>query len=590
MFRSRNKNKAQSSKLSKKELGSLWSIYKKYLGPYWMLMGVGTICLMLTTIASLIFPMIMKDMIDAELNTISKSINEVGLIVIIALAVMALASFLRIVLFAQAGEQAMAKLRIDVYDRLIHLPVYFFEKHKVGDLNARLINDVAMLRDTLSLTVAELFRQVVLLIGGIAFLFTLSAELTLTMLSIFPVIIIFAVLFGRMIKKNSKQTQEILGAGSAHAEESLQGIATVKSFVTEYKELNVFAKRIKEVASKGIKVAYYRGGLASFIIVGIFGTILLVMWRGAVLVGQESISFGDLIGFIVYTLMIGAAVGGLGDLIGQLAKTAGAADRLIELDSFLVEDTSGTNIEHVKGNIKFDKVSFAYPSRPESNIINDFSFTLKAGEKLALIGKSGAGKSTIANLLMRFYKGYEGEITIDEKSISSLDVISYRSHIGLVPQDVFIFSGTIRDNVAYGKDKVSDQDIINVCKQANAWEFIAKLPDGLDTVLGQRGINLSGGQKQRISIARTILKDPKILLLDEATSALDTESEHLVQEALNALMTNRTTIVIAHRLSTIKNVDHIIAIEDGKIVESGSPQALLAKGESYYQKMLNYQL
>lgn len=590
MLKSRRKNKEPRQKLSKKELGSLWRIYKRYLGPYWAIMSLGTICLLVTTAASLVFPMIMREMVDAELDQSSYSIEEVGLVVIIALSGMAIAAFLRIVLFAKAGEKGMAQLRSDIYSRLIHMPVYFFEKHKVGDLSSRLINDVSLLKDTLSVTVSELFRQFVLLIGGIALLLTLSTDLTLTMLSIFPVIIISAVLFGRMIKKYSKTTQEILGESSAYAEESMHAVATVKSFSNEVYEVNRFKRNIQLVAGMGMKTAFFRGGLASFIIAGIFGTILLVMWRGAVLVGAGEITFGDLIGFIVYTLMIGAAVGGVGDLIGQLAKTAGAAERLIELDQFDTEEEKGNTLSDVNGQITFDKLSFAYPSRPDSKVIQDLSFEMNQGDKLAIIGKSGAGKSTIVHLLSRFYQDIEGSILLDGKNIQEFDLQSYRSNIGLVPQDIFIFSGSIRENIAYGNKGKSEEDIIEACKQSNAWEFIEKLPDGLDTVLGERGINLSGGQKQRISIARTILKNPKILVLDEATSALDNESEKLVQEALNKLMENRTTIVIAHRLSTIKNVDQIIVLEEGKVIESGSPETLLSKGESYYQKMLSYQL
>lgn len=586
------KNKKDSkeprAKLNKKELGTLWGIYKKYIGPFWPSMLIGLLCLFVTTAASLLFPMLMRDMVNAQLGEISDSISEVGWTVGIALVLMAIAAFLRILIFSRAGEKGLSMLRSDLYGKLMELPVFFYEKNKVGDITSRITSDVLLLKDTLSITIAELFRQLVLFIGGTIFLFRLSVELSITMLAVFPIIIIVAVIFGKMIKRYSKEAQELLGESNAYAEESLHGIYTVKSFANETNQKNYYSELVRRVGLMGIKTSYFRGILASFIISGIFGSILLVMWRGAVLVGEGSLNFGDLVGFIVYTLMIGAAVGGIGDLFGQLAKAAGAAERISDLSGADSEFDQLSGDDVLTGGIQINDLNFAYPSRPDKLVLKDLSFNLKEGKKLALIGKSGSGKSTIANLIMRFYDEFSGSILIGERSVKEFPLKSYRKQIGIVPQDIFIFSGTIKENISYGNQNLSDDDIVSVCKKANAWEFIEKLPDGLDTILGERGINLSGGQKQRIAIARTLLKDPKLLILDEATSALDNESEHLVQEAINALMQGRTTIVIAHRLSTIKDVDHIMVLEEGQVIEQGSPEELLA-GDGYYQKLLSYQ-
>jgi len=428
---------------------------------------------------------------------------------------------------------------------------------------------------------------------GIGIIFWVSASLSLVMLSAFPFIILGGVFFGKFIRKLSKKASDDLAAANTIAEESLQSIHTVKSFTSEKYEANRYYAALQLVLGNSLKSARFRGLFISMVIFSVFGGIVLVLWYGLGLVESGELSIGKLVSFILYTTFIAAAAGGLGDLYGQLQKTIGASERILEiLDSEPEEiyTDSGIHIGRAEGKIEFENVHFAYPSREEVEVIRGLSLRVLPGRKVALVGKSGAGKSTIVQLLMRFYNPNSGGIRIDGTDIRQLDLTSLRRNIGIVPQEVLLFGGSIEENIRYGKPDASLAEIEQAARKANAWEFISSFPEGLATIVGERGIKLSGGQRQRIAIARAILKDPAILILDEATSSLDSESEKLVQEALDSLMENRTTIIIAHRLATIRKADMIFVMEEGRISEEGNHKDLMEDSSGFYSRLVKMQM
>jgi ABC-type multidrug transport system fused ATPase/permease subunit len=465
----------------------------------------------------------------------------------------------------------------------------FFDQRRTGELISRITADVSMLQDTFSVTLAELFRQIVTLIAGVIFLMVTTPKLTLFMLATFPVLVIIAMVFGRFIRRLSKTTQDELAGANVIVEETLQSISTVKSFVGEAYESNRYQSGLNRVVTVALKAAKYRGAFISFIIFALFGGIVAVMWYGASLVSSGEMSVGELVSFVLYTTFIGGSIAGLGDIYGQVQKAIGSSERVLEILDEKEELSSGVKKESFTGKITFEKIGFHYPTRPEVEVLKSLSFHVSPGEKVALAGHSGAGKSTIIQLLLRFYEPQKGEILVDDQPLSSWDLNSLRSHIGIVPQEVLLFGGSIRENISYAKPNASEEELIEAAKKANAWQFISKFPEGMDTLVGERGVKLSGGQRQRIAIARAILKDPSILVLDEATSSLDAESESLVQEALDELMKGRTTIIIAHRLATIRKVDRIYALSDGEIVEEGSHSELLAQENGFYSNLVRLQ-
>ncbi|HNV27912.1 MAG TPA: ATP-binding cassette domain-containing protein, partial [Cyclobacteriaceae bacterium] len=415
-------------------------------------------------------------------------------------------------------------------------------------------------------------------------------KLTIFMLLTFPVLVLAALFFGKFIRKLSKKTQDQLASSNVIVEETLQSIAVVKSFTNELFEVIRYKKSLDEVVKTAIYASRYRGLFISFTIVALFGGIVAVSWYGAYLVKSGEAEVGELFSFVLYTAFIGGSIAGLGDIYSQLQRSVGASERILEILDQPDERSSSTQSVKLKGNIEFDQVSFTYPSRLDIEVLKKISFNVKPGEKVALVGPSGSGKSTIINLLMRFYPVKSGSIRVDEKENQTYNLFDYRHNIGIVPQEVILFGGTIRENIAYGKPGASEQEVIDAAIKANAWEFIESFPEKLDTIVGDRGVKLSGGQRQRVAIARAILKDPSILILDEATSSLDAQSEKLVQEALEKLMENRTTIVIAHRLSTIRKVDRIMVIKDGEIAESGSHVELSALDNGIYSNLLKLQV
>jgi len=587
MFGGKNK-KREKIKLNKGSLKKALRVFI-YLKPYKSAYILGLVFLLLSSFASLVFPMFIGEMVDASQKSMD-SINEMALLLFGLFTLQAIFSYFRIVLFVNVTEKFLAKLRQATYEHLIRLPMTFFNKRRVGELNSRIASDISLLQETFTTTSAEFIRQLIIVVGGIILLGFTSLKLAGFMLSIFPVIIIVAVIIGRKLRAYSKTVQEHIASSNTIVEETLQGITNVKAFANEIFESLRYKQKTEEIVKYGIKGGKLRAAFASFIIIGIFGAIAAVIWYGARLIHSGDMSMGDLTSFLMLTIFIGASIGSIADLYAQIQKAIGATEKLMEiLDETPEEHTEGEITHHIKGSINFKELSFSYPNRVDVEVLKGINLSVAQGEQIALVGASGAGKSTITQLMMRFYQDYSGKLLIDDTEITSLPLTDLRKQIAIVPQDILLFGGTIKENIAYGKPQASNEEIKKAAEQANAHQFVSDFPEGYETLVGERGIQLSGGQRQRIAIARAILKDPKILILDEATSALDSESESLVQEALEKLMKGRTSLVIAHRLATVRNSDKIFVLEKGQIVESGNHEELSILENGTYKKLSTLQ-
>ena len=580
----------EKRKLNKQNLRKLSGIFR-FLMPYKWVFLLGLVFLLFSSLTLLTFPYVAGKLIDTAQGEewIVNDLNTIALLLIGILAVQSIFSFFRVWLFALVSERSMRDIRHSLYSRLVRLPMRFFDQRRTGELISRITSDVSQLQDTFSTTLAELFRQVITLVAGVAFLLINTPKLTLFMLGTFPVLVLVAMIFGRFIRRLSKKTQDELAGANVIVEETLQSISTVKSFVGEGYESDRYGKGLGRVVEVALKTAKYRGAFISFIIFALFGGIVGVMWYGASLVASGEMSVGELVSFVLYTTFIGGSIAGLGDIYSQIQKAIGSSERVLEILEETAEPEGGQSPAEFLGKIVFDQVSFRYPTRPEIEVLKSISFTIHPGEKVALAGHSGAGKSTIIQLLLRFYEVENGAIRVDDRDVKDWYLKSLRSKIGIVPQEVLLFGGSIRENIAYAKPSATEEEIVLACKKANAWQFISKFPEGLDTLVGERGVKLSGGQRQRVAIARAILKDPAILILDEATSSLDAESESLVQQALDELMKGRTTLIIAHRLATIRKVDRIYVLNEGKIVEEGSHQELVQEESGFYSNLVKLQ-
>ncbi len=577
-------------KVSGKSFKEALKIFR-FILPYKSWFIIGLVFLLLSSVTSMAFPLLAGKLIDAATGKGPYTIGQLAITLLAILFVQGGFSFMRITLFANVSERAMRDIRLHAYSRMISLPMRFFEQRRVGELISRLTSDVSQLQDVLSFTLAEFLRQLITLVVGIAFVLYLSTQLTLFMLAVFPVLVVAALLFGRFIRKLSKKAQDELAAANVVVEETLQNVQIVKAFTNESFEVNRYGTALEKVIGNALKAAKYRGAFVSFIIFALFGGIVAVLWKGSVLIQQNALTPGELTSFIMVTAFIGGAIGGMGDLYAQLQKTIGASERVREImeEESEVSLNSETKPIRIYGEVAFDNVTFSYPTRPDVEVLKGVSFQVEAGQKIALVGYSGAGKSTIVQLLMRYYDLSGGNVRVDGKDVRTYDLRQLRHHIGIVPQEVILFGGTIRENIAYGKPDATDAQIREAARKANALEFILSFPEGFDTIVGERGVKLSGGQRQRIAIARAILKDPAILILDEATSSLDAESEKQVQDALDELMKGRTTIIIAHRLATIRKVDFIYVISEGRILESGTHEQLADLENGLYQHLLKLQ-
>ena len=554
---------------------------------------VGLIFLLFTGGTALAFPKLMGMLIDCVKNKNNAQANMIAGGLVIILFLQSIFSYFRLYLFVNFTENTLANLRVALYSNLVKLPMSFFSQKRVGDLNSRISSDITQIQDTLTSTIAEFLRQFILIIGGVLLLANESIKLTLLMLSVVPLVAVAAVIFGRFIRKYSKNVQDKVAESQVIVEETMQGISIVKAFANEWYEIARYNGKIKEVVKIAIKGGKYRGYFASFIIFCLFGAIVAVVWYGVRLSISGEMSVGQLISFVLYSTFVGASFGGIAELYAQIQKAIGATERVFELLDETPEKINSVRnlatMEKIKGNVTFKNVAFSYHSRKEIKVLKDVSFTANFGQKIAIVGPSGTGKSTIASLLLRFYSIDEGEILVDGKNIYDFDLENLRGNMSIVPQDVILFGGTIRENIAYGKPNATEEEILTASKQANAYNFIESFPEKFETIVGERGIKLSGGQRQRIAIARALLKNPSILILDEATSSLDSESEKLVQEALEILMHGRTSIIIAHRLSTIRSADQILVLDKGKITEQGTHQELIALENGIYKNLSNLQ-
>ena len=577
-----------------------------YLRPYRGLLAAAGSAMILSSLLSLCFPFLAGSLMDAAvpgtaghgIAWLPHSINAVALLMLGVIAIQAASSFFHSTTMTKIGQRALADLRRDTYSRLICLPMNFFGQRRVGELNSRIAADLTQIEATLINSVPQFLRQTLLLLGGITLIASTSGRLTLIMLGAIPPVIILAVVFGRKIRDNSRKTQDKLAATGVIVEETLQGIFNVKAFVNEAFEIARYGRSLDEYLAAALSGARLRGAFFAFIIFSLFGCIVVVLWSGATLLQSGRISIGEMTRFVLYTAFVAGAMGQFADLYAQLQKAVGATQRVRELLSetpeFTLAPTSTTanpaSQHHaLRGEVEFHNVHFRYASRPEVEVLKGISFTAKPGEKIALVGPSGSGKSTIISLILRFYDPHPGEIRVDGQSAVSYPLAWLRNQMSIVPQEAMLFGGTIFENIAYGRPEATEAEVLAAARQAHAYDFITAFPEGFKTMVGERGVKLSGGQRQRVAIARAILKDPAILILDEATSSLDSESERLVQLALDQLMENRTTFMIAHRLATVRRADRILVIQGGLLVESGTHEELFQQPNGLYRHLAELQ-
>lgn len=507
-------------------------------------------------------------------------------------AAQAFIAFWRILLFAKASERALAALRLDTFGKIIRLPMGTLNARRVGELASRLANDVEAMRETLVVTIPMLIRHTVMLSICLILILQMSVKLSFFMVGTIPVVIVLIAIFGSRIRKLTRKAQDNLAATQVVVEESLQSIISVKAFRNEAHELARYDKNLGEYLQTVIRAAAPRASFIAFIIFAFSVALILVTWFALRMLDNHEIGKDELTQFAGLSGMIAASFMQFPELITQLQRALGATERVRELlsDETEPDDTATAEKRRFQGEIEMRDLSFAYPTRPDVTVLRDFSLHAKAGQRIALVGSSGSGKSTSISLLFRFYEPTTGQILIDGQPIRDMSLTTLRQNLALVPQEVLLFGGSIRENIAYGKPEATEEEIMAAAKKANAHQFIESLPEGYNTIVGDRGTQLSGGQRQRIAIARAILADPAILILDEATSSLDAESERLVQDALDKLMENRTSIIIAHRLSTVRRCDQILVLSAGTIVERGTHEELMAKNASLYGTLARLQL
>ena len=574
-----------------------------FLRPYRTRFSMAVASSMISMSFGMTFPFLVGRMMDAAIPlpagfghtvTWNPGINVLPLMLVGTLLIQAPLTCFSSISYNTLGERAVVDIRTLLFRRLVALPMRFFGERRVGELTSRLSSDLSQIQDMFAVIVPQFVRQSILFLCGIVAIAVTSWRLTLVMVLSLPPVIICLILFGRRVRKASREAQDRLAETATIVEESLQNIASVKAYANEAYEGQRYASSLHRFLDAIIPTARMRAVLIAFFIIGVFSSITLVMWYGARLMQTGQISHGKLTMFVMFTLLIGGSVASAADIISSVQRTLGASQRVRELlreipeisdDSMAVQQPRNS----LAGDVRFENVDFRYPSRSDVSVLRGLTLAAAPGEKVALVGPSGAGKSTIVSLLLRFYEPDAGQILLDGKPAASLDLATVRNAMAIVPQEVLLFGGTIRENIAYGRTNATDEEIRTAARRANCHEFIERFPEGYETVVGERGVKLSGGQRQRIAIARALLKDPAILILDEATSSLDSESELLIQQALDTLLEGRTSFIIAHRLSTVRRVDRIYVIEDGHATESGTHEELMERPGGTYRRLSELQ-
>jgi ABC transporter fused permease/ATP-binding protein len=552
---------------------------------------LGTVFLALASAANLAFPQAIRFIVDEAQRGLSTArLDTAALIMGGIFAVQGIASALRYVLFSVAGERVVNRLRGDLFQSLVNQETAFFDAQRTGELTSRLSSDTTVLQQAVSANISMVLRNAVAVLGGLAFLFWTSPTLTALMLLVVPPVALSAVSYGRRVRKLSREVQDALAKSNEVAEESLSGLRTVRSFAAEAREVRRYRLAVSDALKLARKRAYVSAGFIGIASFAAYAAGAAVFWYGGRMVMAGSLSLGQLISFLVYTMLVAFSLGALSDLWADFQKAAGSAERVFELMERqpAIASGGGRELPGLQGNVAWEKVSFAYPTRSDVPVLKDFTLELKRGEVVALVGPSGAGKSTIASLLYRLYDPGSGRITLDGVPLTELDPIWLRRQIGVVQQEPLLFSTTVADNIRYGRPEATDEEVREAARLANALGFVEKFPEKFETLVGERGVQLSGGQKQRVAIARALLKNPRLLILDEATSALDAESEHLVREALERLMEGRTTLVIAHRLSTVKGADRVVVLDGGTVAQVGSHAELVA-ADGIYRRLVERQ-
>lgn len=558
----------------------------EFLFPYWRRLLGAMVALAITASAVLGLGQGLRALIDSGFSQGDPNALENALIVLLGLSlVMSVGTYCRFYLVTWLGERVVADLRDAVFDRVIRMDPAFFEVTKTGEILSRLTTDTTLLQSVIGSSVSMALRNILMMIGGIAMMFITNAKLTLLVLLVVPVVVVPILFIGRKVRALSRASQDRVADVGAFAEESFNAIHTVQSYTHEDADRRAFGAEVKNAFTVAIDRTRLRGLLSSTVILLVFAAISIILWVGGNDVMAGVITGGDLAAFVFYATVVAFSVAIISEVYGELQRAAGATERLVELleaePEILPPSQPIPMPAPPQGRIELTDITFHYPSRPDLAALNGFTLTVEPGETVALVGPSGAGKTTVFQLLLRFYDPDTGSVRIDGVDVSTADPMEVRQRLALVPQDPVIFGATGLENIAYGDPDASVERITQAAKDARADEFLARLPDGYDTFLGEKGARLSGGQRQRISIARAILRDPAILLLDEATSALDAENERLVQDALDRLMHGRTTLIIAHRLATVVNADRIVVMEDGRISAIGTHRELTESSPLY---------